>query len=76
MGGILDIVTDGESGLVVPPGDPQALAQAILSLLQDNDYSLRMGQAGRKRIQEIANLQENVGRRLELYRHVMKNVYA
>jgi phosphatidylinositol alpha-1,6-mannosyltransferase len=49
-GGIPDAVADGETGLLVPPGDPDAVAHAIGRLLQDNELALRMGSAGRDRV--------------------------
>jgi alpha-maltose-1-phosphate synthase len=48
-GGIPEVVTDGETGLLVPPEDPQALAGALNALLRDPDRARAMGQAGRKR---------------------------
>lgn len=50
IGGILDIVVDGESGLLVPPGDPSALAGAITRLASDRELARRLGDAGRSRL--------------------------
>jgi glycosyltransferase involved in cell wall biosynthesis len=46
VGGIADIVQDGETGLLVPQRDPQALAAAISRLLDDAALAQRLGQAG------------------------------
>ncbi len=48
-GGIPEVVADGETGLLVPPDDPAALAEALNALLSDPDRAQAMGQAGRKR---------------------------
>jgi phosphatidylinositol alpha-1,6-mannosyltransferase len=48
-GGIPDAVAEGVSGLLVPPRDPQALAEAVLRLLDDEALAMRMGAAGRAR---------------------------
>ncbi len=48
-GGIPEVVADGQTGLLVPPGDPVALARALNVLLADPDLAAAMGQAGRKR---------------------------
>ncbi len=48
-GGIPEVVAEGETGLLVPPGDPEALATALDVLLSDSGLARAMGQAGRKR---------------------------
>jgi alpha-maltose-1-phosphate synthase len=48
-GGIPEVVADGETGLLVPPGDPDQLAAALNALLRDPARAHAMGQAGRKR---------------------------
>ena len=48
-GGIPEVVADGETGLLVPVGEPQPLADALNVLLRDRDRAEAMGQAGRKR---------------------------
>jgi glycosyltransferase involved in cell wall biosynthesis len=49
IGGIPEIVVDGESGLLVPPGDAQALAAAMQRLIQDTELRRRMGCAAKVR---------------------------
>lgn len=51
VGGIPEVIEDGASGLLVPPQDPRALAEAILSLLRDRRMAARMGQTAHKRVQ-------------------------
>ena len=46
-GGALDAVRDGETGLLVDPGDHLAVADALVELLSDTDKARRMGRAGR-----------------------------
>jgi glycosyltransferase involved in cell wall biosynthesis len=47
VGGIPDLVADGESGLLVPPGDAGALAEALVCALSDRALAERLGAAGR-----------------------------
>jgi glycosyltransferase involved in cell wall biosynthesis len=49
VGGLLDLVVDGETGIVVPPRDPAALRSALERLLADPDLRRRLGSAGRER---------------------------
>jgi glycosyltransferase involved in cell wall biosynthesis len=45
VGGCAEVLRDGETGFLVPPEDPQALADACLRLLADHDLALRLGRA-------------------------------
>lgn len=54
-GGVVDAVLDGETGIVVAPEDPDALAQAVVSLLRDREQADRMGEKGRARVAEELN---------------------
>ncbi len=49
-GGLPEIVQDGETGLLVPPGDPDALAKVISLLLRDSAHRTALGEAGRVRV--------------------------
>lgn len=51
VGGIPDVVDDGQSGFLVPPGDPKALAAALDRILDDPQLAARMGEAGLKLVQ-------------------------
>jgi len=48
VGGIPEVVSDGETGLLVPPDDPAALATALNELLDDPDRAAGMGRLGRE----------------------------
>jgi glycosyltransferase involved in cell wall biosynthesis len=52
VGGIKTSVVDGETGYLVPPKDPKALAGRLLRLLSDGALRDRMGRAGRHRVEE------------------------
>ena len=63
-----DVVVHGETGLLVPPEDPAALAGAISSLLADPERRRRMGEAGRRRAQAEFTIRPMVARTAEVYR--------
>jgi glycosyltransferase involved in cell wall biosynthesis len=56
--GQVDVVRDGENGLYVPAGDPDALRTAIRRLLADPDYAERLGRAGRAGVLEKHRAEE------------------
>jgi len=49
VGGIPEVVSDGETGLLVPPDDPGALAGALNALIADPAHATALGRAGRER---------------------------
>lgn len=51
-GGVLEIVRDGHDGVLVPPGDADALAGALVRLLDDPAERARLGAAGRRSVEE------------------------
>jgi glycosyltransferase involved in cell wall biosynthesis len=61
------IVRDGETGILVPPKDPAALASAMRTLLEDRDLRRRMGQCGRERVVKEFAIEHVVGQTLQLY---------
>ena len=54
VGGALDAVADGESGLLVDPTDPLAVADAITTLLLDHELASRLGRAGAERARRFS----------------------
>lgn len=52
VGGILEVVEDGKTGLLVQPGRPDDLAAALRRVLDDPAHGRAMGQAGRRRVEE------------------------
>jgi glycosyltransferase involved in cell wall biosynthesis len=49
VGGLVDAIDDGETGVLVPPRDPAALREAIVRLLEDGPLRERLGAAARER---------------------------
>ena len=52
VGGVPEVVADGEVGFLVPAGDANALAKKISLLVEDDDLRQTMGQKGRQRVLE------------------------
>jgi starch synthase len=56
VGGIPDMISDGVEGVLVPPGDPEAIATAVAGLLRDPDEAAEMGRRGQRRRREEFDL--------------------
>ena len=70
VGGTPELVVDGETGLLVPPRDPEALAEALRSLVADPERARRLGEAGYARVAERFTVDRMTTRVLEVYDEV------
>lgn len=71
VGGIPEVVDEAETGLLVPPDDPRALAAAVLRLLGDRDEARRLGERAARRVRERHTLSAAAARVDALYRDVL-----
>ena len=71
VGGIPEVVTDGVTGLLVEPEDPQALAEAIRSALRDRQAAAARAQAARQLVEARFSHRASVGRLLGLYEELL-----
>ena len=72
VGGLLDLVVDEETGLLVPPRDVAALRAALERLLADRDLRRRMGAAARERVREHFSWRRSTDLTLEAYAHALR----
>ena len=72
LGGALDLVEDRISGLLVPPGDVAALADAMTTVMSDSNTALGMGQAGRARAFRELTEDASVDQFVALYESLLK----
>jgi glycosyltransferase involved in cell wall biosynthesis len=70
-GALPEVVNHGRAGLLVPPEDPSALAAAIKQLLSNQSLRQRLGEAGRKRIEEAFSWEDAAKKTLEVYKEVV-----
>ena len=70
-GGNAEIVSHGETGLIVPSGDHDQLAEAILHLLHNPEKARLMGQKGYERVQAHFSLKQMVERTFQVYNEVV-----
>jgi len=71
VGGNPELVVHGETGLLVPPANAQALADAILSLLEDEEGASRYGAAGKKRVEDNFGLGKMIREYEDLFERVL-----
>ncbi|TKB47592.1 glycosyltransferase family 4 protein [Ferrimonas sediminicola] len=69
-GGNAELVKDGHTGFIVPPGDAKALAEAIHRLYQDRDLNDKFGLAAQARVREKFNVEQGVEATLAIYREL------
>jgi glycosyltransferase involved in cell wall biosynthesis len=72
VGGLLDLVRHGETGLLVPPGDAAGLREGLHWLLGDADLRRRMGAAGRERAREHLSWERATAETLRAYEDALR----
>ncbi|WP_263821272.1 glycosyltransferase family 4 protein [Salinibacter sp.] len=71
MPGCREIVRDGENGILVPPRDGRAVAEAVRRLVRDGDLRRHMGERGRKRVRREFSIEHVVASTVEVYRKLL-----
>ena len=74
VGGVPDIVVDGETGFLVPPADPEALADRLRTIVADGALRRRLGDAGRRRVEKHFAVEEFQRLHVELYRRELARI--
>jgi glycosyltransferase involved in cell wall biosynthesis len=74
VGGNAEVVVHGETGVLVPAGDPARLAEAVAGLLSDPERAHRLGRAGRRRVERAFDLRGVVRRYEQLYEDVLTSI--
>lgn len=67
VGGIVEVVTDGETGLLGPRRDPRSAARNICRLLADPVLRRQFGEAGRRKVQDLFDIVDRVAEMLEYF---------
>jgi glycosyltransferase involved in cell wall biosynthesis len=71
VGGLLDAVEDGVTGLLVPPGDTAALRAALVRLLEDGELRARLGGAAREKVRDELSWESATRATVDAYREVL-----
>jgi glycosyltransferase involved in cell wall biosynthesis len=67
IGGIPELVSDGESGLIFEPGDADGFAERILTLWNDRGLAMEMGKAARNRVETRFGPAVHYEKMMEIY---------
>lgn len=73
VGGIPEVVRDGETGILVPPHDPRRLSEAVIGLLDAPELAARMGEKGRRRIEAAFTLEGEARQTALVYRQALSS---
>jgi glycosyltransferase involved in cell wall biosynthesis len=76
ISGIPELVRDGETGLLVPPGDPDALAGALERVLTDRVLADALARGARARVEALYDLERNAARLGEIFREALGRAEA
>jgi glycosyltransferase involved in cell wall biosynthesis len=71
VGGNQELVVDGNTGFLVPPGDPEALSEAMIRLLRDHDMAQAMGRRGKEKVMSQLSLERYVNEYQSLYEETL-----
>jgi glycosyltransferase involved in cell wall biosynthesis len=71
VGGNPELVADGETGHLVAVNDSQAVADKLLDLLNNSDKARRIGESGRKRVEQLFSLERMITQHQEYYQRLL-----
>jgi len=73
VGGVVDIIEDGRTGLMVPPSDPQSMAEAVIKIFKDPSLARSLAEAAYVKVKEKYNVELMVNNTLNVYKDALTN---
>jgi glycosyltransferase involved in cell wall biosynthesis len=73
-GGLPEIIEDGVTGLLIPPEDPDAIANAIIRMAKEKEGARELAKRGKEKVLENYTFQQMINRTNEVYQHVLNNL--
>ncbi|MFA5099397.1 MAG: lipopolysaccharide heptosyltransferase II [Candidatus Omnitrophota bacterium] len=73
VGGVVDIIEDGVTGLLVPPGDPQSMADATVRIFKDPGLASRMAAAAYDKVKARYTVELMVNKTIDVYKDALAN---
>jgi lipopolysaccharide heptosyltransferase II len=73
VGGVVDIIEDGVTGLLVPPGDPQSMADATVKIFKDPGLASRIAAAAYEKVKDRYTVELMVNKTIEVYKDALEH---
>jgi len=73
VGGVIDIIENNKNGIIVSPADPQAMAEAIIKIMQDKDLAFKLAEEAYKKVREKYGVELMVEKTLAVYKEACEN---
>jgi len=73
INGIREEIHNGKTGILMPPADPQALAEGIKQMLKDRTQAKNLGTEARKHVEEMFDIKQQVALHEEVYEELLKS---
>jgi lipopolysaccharide heptosyltransferase II len=73
VGGVVDIIDDGKTGLLVPPAEPGAIAEAAMKIFKDPKLAVSLAEEAYKKVKEKYNVELMVENTLKIYKESLEN---
>jgi len=73
VGGVVDIIENGKTGLLVPPADPTSMAGAIIKIFKDAKLATELAENAYKKVQDAYNVELMVRSTLDVYKEALSN---
>jgi len=73
VGGVVDIIEDNKTGLLVPPADPQSMAEAVIQIFKNKELAVTIAEAAYKRVSEKYNVGLMVKNTVSVYEDALHN---
>jgi len=73
VGGVIDVIEDGANGLLVPPADPKAIADAVMRIFKDTGLARALAENAYAKVKEQYNVELMVKNTLDVYRDALSN---
>jgi len=73
VGGVVDIIENAKTGLLVPPADPSSMAEAIIRIIKDPELTVNLAENAYKKVKEKYNIELMVKNTLSVYQDALSN---